>query len=162
MDEIDAALDFKNVGVIGEYIKERTKDAQFIVISLRNNMFELADTLCGIYKVKDTTRTLAIEPKKLYQEIVMGDQELLKIHEKHQENSKGSLAANFKEKMTKKRVEFNHLQMQTQTVSGKENFGGRSGGKTTPNGMFKCAGGRKSLKSSARKSLSKTLEKESV
>ena len=51
MDEIDAALDFKNVGIIAEYLKERTKDAQFIVISLRNNMFELANTLVGVYEI---------------------------------------------------------------------------------------------------------------
>ena len=50
MDEIDAALDFKNVSIVAHYIKERTKNAQFIIISLRNNMFELADRLVGIYK----------------------------------------------------------------------------------------------------------------
>jgi structural maintenance of chromosome 4 len=38
MDEIDAALDFRNVSIVASYIRERTKDAQFIVISLRNNM----------------------------------------------------------------------------------------------------------------------------
>lgn len=41
MDEIDAALDFRNVSIVGNYIKERTRNAQFIIISLRNNMFEL-------------------------------------------------------------------------------------------------------------------------
>ena len=71
MDEIDAALDFKNVSfpsicpfkisctdivcaqvsIVAAYIKERTKNAQFIVISLRNNMFELASRLVGVYKV---------------------------------------------------------------------------------------------------------------
>jgi structural maintenance of chromosome 4 len=51
MDEIDAALDFRNVSIIAAYIKERTKNAQFIVISLRNNMFELAARLVGVYKV---------------------------------------------------------------------------------------------------------------
>ena len=71
MDEIDAALDFRNVSIDGvvqalrhlltfegqqvsivaAYIKERTKNAQFIVISLRNNMFELASRLVGVYKV---------------------------------------------------------------------------------------------------------------
>ena len=45
MDEIDAALDFKNVSIIANYVKERTRDAQFVIISLRNNMFELADRL---------------------------------------------------------------------------------------------------------------------
>jgi hypothetical protein len=58
MDEIDAALDFKNVSIVAHYIKERTKNAQFIIISLRNNMFELADRLVGIYKTHVRTRNL--------------------------------------------------------------------------------------------------------
>ena len=62
MDEIDAALDFKNVSIVGHYIKERTKNAQFVIISLRNNMFELADRLVGIYKTNNTTKTVAINP----------------------------------------------------------------------------------------------------
>lgn len=44
------APDFKNVSIVGNYIKDRTKNAQFVIISLRNNMFELADRLVGIYK----------------------------------------------------------------------------------------------------------------
>ena len=43
MDEIDAALDFRNVSIVASYIKERTKNAQFIVISLRNNMVSQSD-----------------------------------------------------------------------------------------------------------------------
>ena len=56
MDEIDAALDYKNVSIVGHYIKEKTKNAQFIIISLRNQMFELANRLVGIYKVRKTNR----------------------------------------------------------------------------------------------------------
>jgi len=63
MDEIDAALDFKNVSIVANYIKERTKNAQFIIISLRNNMFELADRLVGIYKTNDATKSVTINPK---------------------------------------------------------------------------------------------------
>mmetsp|Transcript_1063 Transcript_1063/g.1326 ORF Transcript_1063/g.1326 Transcript_1063/m.1326 type:complete len:1353 (+) Transcript_1063:32-4090(+) len=63
MDEIDAALDFKNVSIVANYIKERTKNAQFVIISLRNNMFELADRLVGIYKTNDTTKSVTINPK---------------------------------------------------------------------------------------------------
>ena len=37
MDEIDAALDFKNVSIVANYIKERTRNAQFIIISLRSD-----------------------------------------------------------------------------------------------------------------------------
>jgi len=62
MDEIDAALDFRNVSIIANYIKERTKNAQFIVISLRNHMFELADLLVGIYKTHDVSKSVAIDP----------------------------------------------------------------------------------------------------
>jgi hypothetical protein len=42
---------FNKVSIVASYIKERTKNAQFIVISLRNNMFELASRLVGVYKV---------------------------------------------------------------------------------------------------------------
>ena len=83
MDEIDAALDYKNVAIVGKYIKEGVcnknlakqrsanshtkstgeealtaglaRNSQFIIISLRNNMFELADKLVGIYKTHDVT-----------------------------------------------------------------------------------------------------------
>ena len=65
MDEIDAALDFKNVSIVAHYIKERTKNAQFIIISLRNNMFELADRLVGIYKTYNCTKTVTINPQMI-------------------------------------------------------------------------------------------------
>ncbi|KAL9114117.1 MAG: hypothetical protein Q9227_001889 [Pyrenula ochraceoflavens] len=61
MDEIDAALDFRNVSIVASYIKERTKNAQFIVISLRNNMFELAERLVGIYKVNHMTKSVTVD-----------------------------------------------------------------------------------------------------
>ncbi|NXI91160.1 SMC4 protein, partial [Psophia crepitans] len=63
MDEIDAALDFKNVSIVAYYIYEQTKNAQFIIISLRNNMFEIADRLIGIYKTCNTTKSVATNPK---------------------------------------------------------------------------------------------------
>lgn len=46
---------------MANYIKERTKNAQFIVISLRNNMFELAARLVGVYKVSHMTKSVTIE-----------------------------------------------------------------------------------------------------
>ena len=63
MDEIDAALDFRNVSIVANYIKDRTKNAQFIIISLRNNMFELADRLVGIYRTHNCTKSITIDPK---------------------------------------------------------------------------------------------------
>ncbi|KAF8129892.1 RecF/RecN/SMC [Boletus edulis] len=61
MDEIDAALDFRNVSIVANYIKDRTKNAQFIIISLRNDMFELSHRLIGIYKTANATRSIAID-----------------------------------------------------------------------------------------------------
>ena len=46
---------------MASYIKERTKNAQFIVISLRNNMFELASRLVGVYKVNQMVCISRIE-----------------------------------------------------------------------------------------------------
>lgn len=66
MDEIDAALDFKNVSIVANYIKERTKNAQFIIISLRNYMFELADYLVGIFKTRDCSKSVTINPSKFH------------------------------------------------------------------------------------------------
>lgn len=66
MDEIDAALDFRNVSIVANYIKERTKNGQFIVISLRNNMFELAKQLVGIYKVNNRTRSISLLNKDFF------------------------------------------------------------------------------------------------
>lgn len=54
--------DFKNVSIVAHYIKERTKNAQFVIISLRNNMFELADRLVGIYKTDNATKSVTINP----------------------------------------------------------------------------------------------------
>ncbi|KAG0304209.1 hypothetical protein BGZ98_005798 [Dissophora globulifera] len=62
MDEIDAALDFRNVSIVANYIKERTRNAQFVIISLRNNMFELADRLVGIYKTDNKTKSISVNP----------------------------------------------------------------------------------------------------
>ena len=86
MDEIDAALDFKNVSIVGHYIKERTKNAQFVIISLRNNMFELADRLVGIYKTNNTTKTVAINPRSFK----VGANELVQREQMHAEEERAN------------------------------------------------------------------------
>jgi hypothetical protein len=69
MDEIDAALDFRNVSIVANYIKDRTKNAQFIIISLRNDMFELSHRLIGIYKTSNQTRSEDLIIEVLNQEL---------------------------------------------------------------------------------------------
>lgn len=69
MDEIDAALDYKNVAIIGKYIREKAKNCQFLIISLRNNMFDLAQKMVGIYKTHDVTKTLTINPQMILRDL---------------------------------------------------------------------------------------------
>jgi structural maintenance of chromosome 4 len=62
------------VSVVANYIKARTKNAQFIIISLRNNMFELADKLIGVYKTHDQTKTISITPELVMKKIRENEQ----------------------------------------------------------------------------------------
>ncbi|KAF1742458.1 LOW QUALITY PROTEIN: hypothetical protein MXB_2614, partial [Myxobolus squamalis] len=48
------------ISVFDHQIKERTLDAQFIIISLRDNMFELANRLVGIYKTENCTKSVVL------------------------------------------------------------------------------------------------------
>ncbi|KAK3942019.1 structural maintenance of chromosomes protein 4 [Diplogelasinospora grovesii] len=89
MDEIDAALDFRNVSIVANYIKERTKNAQFIVISLRNNMFELAARLVGVYKVNHMTKSVTIENR----DYIHGRQQQQQQRGHHQQQGSGGSAA---------------------------------------------------------------------
>lgn len=47
-DEVDMFLDGVNVERVAKMIKKRSKDAQFIVVSLRKPMIENADTVIGV------------------------------------------------------------------------------------------------------------------
>jgi len=58
LDEIDAALDHRNVQIIAEYLSGI--DAQCLLISLRNEMFERAKTLVGVYKVQEQSQLLVV------------------------------------------------------------------------------------------------------
>ncbi len=64
MDEIDAALDYKNVTRLGNYIRAK-QSVQHIVISLRKNMYEQCDQLVCIYKISDVTRTMVVGMKEV-------------------------------------------------------------------------------------------------
>ncbi|CCF57312.1 hypothetical protein KAFR_0C03200 [Kazachstania africana CBS 2517] len=51
LDEVDAALDVRNVERIAAYIRRHgNPNLQFIVISLKNTMFEKSDALVGVYR----------------------------------------------------------------------------------------------------------------
>ncbi|OCB90558.1 hypothetical protein A7U60_g2236 [Sanghuangporus baumii] len=51
LDEVDAALDNTNVAKIANYIRSRASgEFQFIVISLKNSLYERGNSLVGIYR----------------------------------------------------------------------------------------------------------------
>uniref|UniRef100_A0A915P2S0 Structural maintenance of chromosomes protein n=1 Tax=Meloidogyne floridensis TaxID=298350 RepID=A0A915P2S0_9BILA len=53
LDEVDAALDNTNIAKVVQYIRDRSKkDIQLIVISLKEEMYNKADSLIGIYPKK--------------------------------------------------------------------------------------------------------------
>lgn len=47
---------------MAQCVSEHTKAAQFLIISLREQMFGLADRLTGVTKVKDSTNTTTFDP----------------------------------------------------------------------------------------------------
>ena len=71
LDEVDAALDNSNVNKIANYITTHASaDFQFIVISLKNTLFERSDALVGIYRDQDenSSRTLTLD-LRVYPEV---------------------------------------------------------------------------------------------
>jgi structural maintenance of chromosome 1 len=66
LDEVDAALDNVNVKKICNYMRQRSKDFQCIVISLKDMFFEHADCLVGVCKDVEalSSRMLTLDLKK--------------------------------------------------------------------------------------------------
>ena len=59
-DEIDAALDFRNVGIVAKFLQSRSESSQFIIISLRQELFTIAHQLVGVSKVKGVSSSLSL------------------------------------------------------------------------------------------------------
>lgn len=61
LDEVDAALDNANIASIARYINSNCgDDLQFIVISLKNGLFEKSESLVGIYRNQDENSSRAL------------------------------------------------------------------------------------------------------
>lgn len=52
IDEIDAALDINKVEVVAQFIKQNL-DSQFIIISLREQMYRKASVMVPVYKINN-------------------------------------------------------------------------------------------------------------
>jgi len=53
LDEIDAPLDPTNVQKVSRFIRERSQEVQFIIISLKDSFYSRADALLGVYRDQD-------------------------------------------------------------------------------------------------------------
>lgn len=73
LDEVDAALDNANVARIANYIKKSAgPNFQFIVISLKNSLYEKSDALVGIYREQqaNSSRTVTLDLRNYPEEEV--------------------------------------------------------------------------------------------
>lgn len=104
MDEIDAALDFRNVSIVANYVLGQATGAQFIIISLRNNMFELAHQLIGVCKVNDATSTLVLSPPEFLKRMEVLCHRLMATKKE-------------KEEQTKKKIKYNHSTTPTSSTA---------------------------------------------
>ena len=65
LDEIDAALDFKNVSKIASHIFFYRLKSQILVISLRNSVLKESDVLVGVNKILGETRIISLKNSNL-------------------------------------------------------------------------------------------------
>ncbi len=65
MDEIDMFLDDDNVKKISDLIKESSKWAQFIVVSLRENLMTSADQLFGVSNEEGISKLVGVELEQI-------------------------------------------------------------------------------------------------
>mmetsp|Transcript_13954 Transcript_13954/g.43933 ORF Transcript_13954/g.43933 Transcript_13954/m.43933 type:complete len:1315 (-) Transcript_13954:28-3972(-) len=64
LDEVDAALDAQNVAKVANYLRARSPDLQFVVISLKADLFKKSDSLLGV--AKDLTPEGAVRSSVVY------------------------------------------------------------------------------------------------
>ena len=64
LDEIDAALDFRNVNKVSDYLSLQSVNSQIIIVSLRNNILLKADQILGVYKVYGASKFISIRNDK--------------------------------------------------------------------------------------------------
>ena len=64
LDEIEAALDEANVANFADYLKQYSRDTQFIVITHRKGTMERCDALYGVaMEEKGVSKMLSVELK---------------------------------------------------------------------------------------------------
>jgi structural maintenance of chromosome 4 len=59
LDEIDAALDFRNVSKISSFLTFQSKNSQILIVSLRNNILVRSKQILGVYKIFGETKLIS-------------------------------------------------------------------------------------------------------
>ena len=59
LDEIDAALDFKNVNKVSVYLLIQSTFCQIFIVSLRNNILAKAIHIIGVFRIFSGTRIIS-------------------------------------------------------------------------------------------------------
>jgi chromosome segregation protein len=65
MDEIDMFLDDSNVEKISDLVRESSKEAQFVVVSLKDNMMTSANQLFGVSIDEGVSKLVGVELEKV-------------------------------------------------------------------------------------------------
>jgi chromosome segregation protein len=65
MDEIDMFLDDRNVTKISDLVRESSKEAQFVVVSLKDNMMTGANQLFGVSMDEGASKLVGVELKEV-------------------------------------------------------------------------------------------------
>lgn len=72
LDEIEAALDDGNISTFADYLREFSKDTQFVVVTHRKGTMERCDALYGVaMEEKGVSRMLSVELKDVVAEAMM-------------------------------------------------------------------------------------------
>merc|ERR1711991_368427 len=92
LDEVDAALDNVNVKKICNYIRQRSKEFQCIVISLKDMFFEHADSLIGICRDVESlsSKVLTLDLKQFNDNDEVSDDEADNVSVTSRASSQGS------------------------------------------------------------------------
>lgn len=62
LDEVDAALDSANVDKLSRFLRKRSEECQFVVVSHKDLLYGCADVLVGVTKeMKDVSRVLSLD-----------------------------------------------------------------------------------------------------
>ncbi|CCW68873.1 unnamed protein product [Phytomonas sp. Hart1] len=63
LDEVDAALDAVNVGNLANFLRNKSSTCQYVVVSLKDQLYHMSDFLIGVLKDKEksTSRVLTMD-----------------------------------------------------------------------------------------------------